>query len=82
PIQGTAADIIKLAMVRLEKRLTESGLDAALILQVHDELIVECSKDCEKAVSDILRETMEQAVSLTVPLTVDVKAARNWYEGH
>ncbi|MBO5648566.1 MAG: DNA polymerase I, partial [Clostridia bacterium] len=72
PIQGSAADIIKAAMVRLEEELSRSGLDAQLILQVHDELIVECHRSCCEEVKAILRRVMEHTVSLDVPLTVDV----------
>ena len=80
PIQGTAADIIKIAMIRVEKRLRESGLDAELILQVHDELLVEAHRDCADEALGILREEMEQAVSLSVPLDVEVGMGDNWYQ--
>ena len=82
PIQGSAADIIKAAMVSLEHTLEKSGLDAHLILQVHDELIVECHKSCEQEVKEILRREMESVADLSVPLTVDVQAGENWFEGH
>ncbi len=82
PIQGTAADVIKAAMVRLEEELTRSGLDARLILQVHDELIVECHKSCEAEVRTLVRRVMEHALTVSVPLTVDVQAGRNWFDGH
>ena len=82
PIQGSAADIIKAAMVRLENELTASGLDARLILQVHDELIVECHRDCMEEVKTILKRVMENTVDLSVPLTVDVQAGDNWFDGH
>ena len=82
PIQGSAADIIKAAMVNLEKELTASGLDARLILQVHDELIVECHRDCMEEVKEILRRVMENTIDLSVPLTVDVQAGDNWFDGH
>ncbi len=82
PIQGAAADIIKAAMVRLEEELSKSGLDAQLILQVHDELIVECHRDCKDEVMAILKRVMENARPLSVPLTVDVQAGQNWYDGH
>lgn len=79
PIQGSAADIVKLAMLGVSRRLTEEGLDARLILQVHDELIVEASeKDAERA-AEILREQMEGAVELSVPLTVDLSTGKRWY---
>ena len=82
PIQGTAADVIKLAMVHVDKRLRAEGMKAKLILQVHDELIVECPEaEREKAVQ-VLREEMEHAVAYTVPLTADAGWGRNWAEAH
>ncbi len=80
PIQGTAADIIKLAMIRVHKRLQQSGIDARLILQVHDELLIEAHKDCAEEARQILREEMESAVSYSVPLEVDIHIGQNWYE--
>ncbi len=80
PIQGTAADIIKLAMVRVHQKLRESGLDARLILQVHDELLIESHRSCAAAAAEILREEMEHAVSYSVPLDVDIHTGNNWYE--
>lgn len=80
PIQGTAADIIKIAMIRTRRALAESGLDAKLILQVHDELIVEASLKDAEAAADILRREMEQAATTRVPLTADVAMGRSWYE--
>lgn len=82
PIQGTAADIIKIAMIKVYNRLKESGLDARLILQVHDELIVEAKEDCAEKVALLLKEEMENAVKLTVPMTVDVNIGKTWYDTH
>ena len=82
PIQGTAADIIKIAMIRVYNRLRESKLDAKLILQVHDELIVEAKEDCADKVAALLKEEMENAVKLTVPMTVDVNIGNTWYDTH
>jgi len=82
PIQGTAADIIKLAMVNVYRRLKEEKLEAKLILQVHDELIVECPENEAEKVREILREEMENAAELTVPLTVDVHTGHSWAEAH
>ncbi len=82
PIQGTAADIIKIAMIRVDQRLKASPLDARLILQVHDELIVECDKNSADAAEKILVEEMENAVSLTVDLKVGVGKGKNWYDSH
>jgi DNA polymerase-1 len=82
PIQGSAADIIKLAMINVEKALEESGLDARLILQVHDELIVECAEtDAPKAL-EILKNEMEGAVSLAVPLIAEANIGRDWESCH
>jgi DNA polymerase-1 len=78
PIQGTAADIIKIAMIRLPGRLRAAGLKARLLLQVHDELVLEVPRDEIEATAPILRETMENALKLDVPLTVDVKAGDDW----
>lgn len=80
PIQGTAADIIKLAMVRVHKRLAGEGLSSRLILQVHDELIIEAPEDEKERASQILREEMENAVSLSVPLKVDLAMGKSWYD--
>lgn len=82
PIQGTAADIIKLAMVNVYKRLNAEGLESKLILQVHDELICECPEHEAERVAEILREEMSGAVQLSVPLTVDVKIGHSWAEAH
>ena len=80
PIQGAAADIIKIAMVKVYNRLKSEKLDARLILQVHDELIIEASDtDADKA-AVILKEEMENAVKLSVPMTVDVNKGQSWYE--
>ncbi len=80
PIQGTAADIIKLAMVDVARELERRGLRARMILQVHDELVFDVPKDELREVADLVRETMESAEVLDVPLKVDVKAGRNWLE--
>ena len=82
PIQGTAADIIKLAMVRVDDRLQREGLEGRLLLQVHDELIVECPVPEEQIVRRILKEEMEHVVSYSVPLIVDAKAGKTWAEAH
>lgn len=80
PIQGTAADIIKVAMINVNKRLKEEGIDAHLILQVHDELVVESHKDCADQASKILREEMENAILLPVPLSVELTMGETWYD--
>ncbi|MCL2057454.1 MAG: DNA polymerase I [Oscillospiraceae bacterium] len=78
PVQGSAADIIKIAMVRVYKELKSRGLKSRLILQVHDELIIEAYEDELAAAASILRDSMEQALSLSVPLVADVYYGRNW----
>ncbi len=80
PLQGSSADIIKIAMINVHRRLKEEGYGAKLVLQVHDELIIDCPKSEAKAVSKILKEEMESAVSLRVPLTVEVGVGENWYQ--
>lgn len=80
PIQGAAADIIKIAMVRVYKKLREEKLDARLILQVHDELIIEAAEKDKERAEKILKDEMENAVKLAVPMTVDVNSGRSWYE--
>ena len=82
PIQGTAADVIKLAMVKVWRRLRAEGLAAKLILQVHDELIVEAPEAEAETVARILKEEMEGAVSYSVPLTADVGQGKTWLESH
>ena len=80
PVQGTAADIIKIAMIRVSARLKEEQLRSRLILQVHDELIVEAPEEETQTAARILREEMEGAAALQVPLNVDVKWGKSWYE--
>ena len=80
PIQGTAADIIKVAMINVNRRLKEAGIDAKLILQVHDELLVEAHKDCSDLAAKILREEMENAILLPVPLSVELTLGETWYD--
>ena len=82
PIQGTAADVIKLAMVRVWKRLRAEKLDSRLILTVHDELIVEAPEAEAEYAARILREEMEGCVAYAVPLSTDVHAGKNWLETH
>lgn len=80
PIQGSAADIIKIAMVKVYKELSEHNMKSRLILQVHDELIIETHADEKAQVEKILQECMQNAVSLDVPLVAEVKTGTNWYE--
>ena len=80
PIQGTAADIMKLAMLRVYDRLRREGLQARLIMQVHDELIVECPEEEREAVEKLLRQEMEQVAALAVPLTAEAHSGKNWLD--
>ena len=82
PIQGTAADIIKLAMIRVYNGLKQAGLKSHLILQVHDELLVETKIDEIEQVKEILTDAMKNAASLKVPLEIDHLQGNNWFEAH
>ena len=78
PIQGTAADIIKLAMVRVHRRLAAEGLEARLIMQVHDELIVECPEAEASRVEQLLQQEMQGVAELSVPLLAEAHTGHNW----
>jgi DNA polymerase I len=78
PIQGSAADILKVAMIRLHERLGQRDLDATLILQVHDELVLEVAEADLEATTELLVDTMSHAAELRVPLKVDVSVGKNW----
>lgn len=80
PIQGTAADLIKLAMIRVENALRANFPEAKLLLQVHDELIVECPEEIASQVAELVSREMEQVASLSVPLTAEAKTGKSWYE--
>ena len=80
PIQGTAADLIKLAMIRVDKALREHYPEAKLILQVHDELIVECPEKMAAEVAALVSREMEQVANLDVPLTAEAKYGKSWYD--
>ncbi len=80
PIQGTAADIIKIAMNRVRERLIQERLESKLILQIHDELLIEAKEDEVETVKEILQDEMHKAASLKVPLDIDVHVANNWYD--
>ena len=82
PIQGTAADIIKVAMIRVRDRLPAEGLKGRLVLQVHDELIVECPEEEAEAVRRLVKEEMEAVISLPVPLVADTAVGRSWADAH
>ena len=80
PIQGTAADIMKIAMIEIYNKLREEKLDAKIVLQVHDELIIECKIEEKEKVKEILQNGMENAAKLSIPLKAEVSEATNWYE--
>ena len=80
PIQGTAADIIKIAMIRVSEELRKGGFASRLILQVHDELLIDAEKSEQDEVMALLKRCMQDAYTLDVPLKVDVTAGRSWYE--
>lgn len=80
PIQGTAADIIKIAMIHVYRALKEAGCKSRLILQIHDELLIETLEEEAQTVERILREEMKQAATLAVALEVDLHTGMNWYE--
>lgn len=80
PIQGTAADIMKIAMINVFNKLQEEKLDAKLVLQIHDELIIECDEKIKEKVKEILQDCMENAAKLDVPLNVETSEATSWYD--
>ena len=80
PIQGTAADIMKIAMINVRNKLIKKQLNAKIILQVHDEMMIETPIEEKEEVKKIIKEEMENAISVKVPLIVDVSEAYNWYE--
>jgi DNA polymerase-1 len=82
PIQGSAADIIKLAMVRLAAAFRTHGLEAAMILQIHDELLIECPQSELKRALTVVRDAMEGAAELAVPIAVDIGTGASWGEAH
>lgn len=82
PIQGTAAEIIKQAMIALERRLTQAGLRTRMVLSIHDELLFDAPKDELEELTQLVREEMEQAISLRVPLKVELGIGKNWLEAH
>jgi DNA polymerase-1 len=80
PIQGTAADIMKIAMLRLPPALAAAGLSARMLLQVHDELVLECPRPEVRAAAAVAQEVMENAYTLSVPLKTEAKSGVNWGE--
>ncbi len=82
PIQGTAADIMKIAMINIFKRLKGEGLESKLLLQVHDEVLIECKLSEKETVMKLVKDEMEKAATLSVSLTAECKEGKNWYEAH
>jgi DNA polymerase-1 len=82
PVQGSAADIIKISMINIAKRLKKENLTSRMLLQVHDELLFEVPEKEREKMRDLVREEMENAVHLDVPLKVDIGAGKNWAEAH
>jgi DNA polymerase-1 len=82
PVQGSAADIIKVAMVKISQRLKNEKLNSKMLLQVHDELVFDVLRDELKTMSALVKEEMENAVKLSVPLLVEVGSGKNWREAH
>ena len=80
PIQGTAADIMKLAMIEADRRLTKKNLRSRILLQVHDELVAEVIEEEKQEIKELLKEAMESVVTLRVPLVADVHEGKNWAE--
>jgi DNA polymerase-1 len=80
PIQGTAADIIKIAMIKVWERLKNEVPEAHLIMQVHDELIIEAPESKQEEVSSLLKEEMENAVKMSVPFIAEVNCGKTWYD--
>ena len=82
PIQGSAADLIKVAMIRIQKRLESESLQSKMILQVHDELVFDVPKNELDVMSQLVRQEMEHAIELDVPIKVDVGTGSNWLQAH
>jgi DNA polymerase-1 len=82
PIQGTAADLIKIAMINIDKAFTEKNLKSAMLLSVHDELVFEVAPDELKTVSSLVKDLMENVWSLKVPLKVNISSGKNWAQAH
>ena len=80
PIQGTAADIMKIAMINVNKALKENHINGKIVLQIHDELLLEVSKEDKQQAKEILKQCMENAMKLSVPLEVEISEGEDWYE--
>ena len=82
PIQGTSADVIKLAMINVDRRLVREGLRSRMVLQIHDELVFDAFREEVDALAGIVKEEMEKVVELSVPLIVECNYGNNWLEAH
>ena len=82
PIQGSAADIIKIAMININSKFKKHSLKSKMLLQVHDELVFDVHKSEKDQIKDIVKTTMESAVKLKVPLKIDLEFGKNWLEAH
>ncbi len=80
PIQGTAADIMKIAMIKVKQEIQKRELQSKIVLQVHDEMMIEATKEEKEEIKEILKESMESAIQLEVPLIADIAEATNWYD--
>ena len=80
PIQGTAADIMKIAMIKVKKEIEKRNLKAKIVLQVHDEMMVEAPTSEKDEIQEIMKECMESATKLKVPLIAEISEAKNWYD--
>ena len=80
PIQGTAADILKMAMIEIDKRFIKENIKSKMLLQIHDELVFDIVKEEEQKVIDIVTDAMQNIVKLEVPLKVDINYGKEWYE--
>lgn len=80
PIQGTAADIMKIAMIKVNQEIQKRGLQSKIVLQVHDEMMIEALEEEKEEIKTILKQSMESAISLQVPLIADISEASNWYD--
>lgn len=80
PIQGTAADIMKIAMIKVYQEIKKRGLKSKIVLQVHDEMMVEAPEEEKEEIKEIMKQSMETAIELKVPLIADISEATNWYD--
>ena len=80
PIQGTAADIMKIAMIKVYQEIRKRNLKSKIVLQVHDEMMIEAPEEEKEEIKEILKQSMENAITLNVPLIADISEAKNWYD--